>query len=102
MTVSLLITARTVKDAVVVSDSAVFKNSEGADYVVIAGVDNHAEFTPVEIGIRGHGQVQIISGVIVGDPVITSGAYGLPNKALIQVESAKEEPAGENQEKDKD
>jgi HlyD family secretion protein len=102
MTVSLLITARTVKDAMVVADSAIFKNSQGADYVVIAGMDNRSEITTVETGIRSHGQVQIVSGVIVGDPVITSGGYGLPDKALIRVESEKEDAAGDNQEKDKD
>jgi HlyD family secretion protein len=102
MAVSLLITARTVNDAVVVADSAVFKNSEGADYVVMAGMDNHAEFMPVQTGIRGHGKVQIISGVIVGDPVITSGGYGLPDKAQIHVEADKTEAVGADQEKDKD
>jgi multidrug efflux pump subunit AcrA (membrane-fusion protein) len=102
MTVSLLITARTVKDAMVVADSAIFKNSQGADYVVIAGMDNRSEITTVETGIRSHSQVQIVSGVIVGDPVITSGGYGLPDKALIRVESEKEDAAGDNQEKDKD
>jgi HlyD family secretion protein len=102
MTVSLLITTQTVKDAVVVPDSALFKNSEGVDYIVLAGIDNHAEFMPVQIGIRGKGQIQIINGVMAGDPIITSGAYGLPDKALIQVESEKDDAAGKNQEKDKD
>jgi HlyD family secretion protein len=101
-TVSLLITAQTVKDAVVVPDSAVFKNSEGADYVVLAGIDNHAEFMPVQAGIRGKGQIQIVNGVMAGDPIITSGAYGLPDKAQIHVESEKNDAAGKTQEKDKD
>jgi len=102
MTVLLLITARTVKDAVVVPDSAVFKNSEGLDYVVIAGNDNHAEFVPVQTGIRAHNQVQIVSGVKPGDPVITSGGYGLPDKAQIHVESEKDDAAGKDQDKEKD
>ncbi len=38
----------------------------------------------------------------MGDPVITSGGYGLPDKAQIQVESDKDKAAGDNQEKDKD
>lgn len=102
MTVSVSITARAVKDTIVVPESSVFKNSEGGDYVVIAGFDGHAEFAPVHVGIRSHGSVQIVSGVMAGDPVITSGGYGLPEKALIHVEQNKTDAQDSPHDKDKD
>ena len=30
---------------------------------------------PVKLGIRNHGQVQVLEGVNVGDRVVTKGAY---------------------------
>src|SRR5207248_8728306 len=50
MTVEVTMTQKTVKDALVVPSPAVFKNDEGANYVVIAGTDGH------EIGKRRVGK----------------------------------------------
>ncbi len=47
MTVQLSITAGSDKNAVVVPASAVFKNDDGTDYVVLAGADGHAHFKTV-------------------------------------------------------
>jgi HlyD family secretion protein len=87
MTVQLRITARSERNAVVVPTSAVFKNDEGADYVVLAGTDGHAHFKTVSIGIRNAELVQITDGVKEGDPVITSGGYALPDKTQIKIEA---------------
>jgi HlyD family secretion protein len=95
MTVQLRITARSDKNAVVVPTSAVFKNDEGADYVVLAGTDGHAHLKTVSIGIRNAELVQITDGVKEGDPVITSGGYALPDKTQIKVEAnPADQPAG--------
>jgi multidrug efflux pump subunit AcrA (membrane-fusion protein) len=88
MTVQVSVSARTVPNAVVVPASAVFKNAEGAEYVVVAGSDNVAHTKTVQTGIHGADQVQITSGIILGDQVITSGGYALPDKTKIKVESA--------------
>ena len=88
MTVEITITAKTVKDALVVPTPAVFKNSEGADYVVLAGADGHAHQKTVQVGVRSSEFSQVLSGVIAGDPVITSGGYALPDKTQIKVETA--------------
>jgi HlyD family secretion protein len=87
MTVQLRISARSVKDAMVVPVSAVFKNDEGADYVVLAGADGYAHFKTVSTGIRNGELVQITDGLKEGDPVITLGGYALPDKSHIKIEA---------------
>jgi HlyD family secretion protein len=87
MTVQLSISARSDKNAVVIPPSAVFKNDDGADYVVLAGADGHAHFKTVSVGIRGAELVQITDGVKEGDSVITSGGYALPDKTQIKIET---------------
>ena len=95
MSVEISMTAKTVKDALVVPTPAVYKNSEGADYVLIAGSDGHAHLKTVQIGVRSNELTQIVSGVNVGDQVITSGGYALPDKTQIKVEApAKDEKEG--------
>jgi HlyD family secretion protein len=97
MTVQVAISARTVPNAVVVPASAVFKNPEGAEYVLIAGSDGVAHSKTVQTGIHGAGEIQITSGLNPGDPVITSGGYALPDKTKIKVESpapSEKEPSG--------
>jgi multidrug efflux pump subunit AcrA (membrane-fusion protein) len=95
MSVEISMTAKTVKDALVVPTPAVYKNSEGADYVLIAGSDAHAHLKTVQIGVRSNELTQIVSGVNVGDQVITSGGYALPDKTQIKVEApAKDEKEG--------
>ena len=98
MTVSLTMIAKTVKDAVVVPTTAVFKNPEGADYVVLAGSDEKAHQRVVQLGVRNSELAQITSGIKSGDPVITSGGYAVPDGTAIKIEKAsstEEEAAGE-------
>jgi HlyD family secretion protein len=95
MSVEISMTAKTVKDALVVPTPAVYKNSEGADYVLLAGSDKHAHLKTVQAGVRNAEFTQVVSGVIAGDQVITSGGYALPDKTQIKVEApAKEEKEG--------
>ena len=88
MTVQVSMTAKTVKDAIVVPANAVFKNPEGgSDYVVVAGSDQKAHWKTVQIGIRNREQAQIASGLNLGEAVITSGGYALPDKTAIKIEA---------------
>jgi HlyD family secretion protein len=87
MTVEAFMTAKMVKDALVVPTPAVYKNSEGADYVLLAGSDGHAHLKPVQVGVRNAEFTQVLSGVIVGDQVISSGGYALPDKTLVKIEA---------------
>jgi multidrug efflux pump subunit AcrA (membrane-fusion protein) len=98
MTVSLTMIAKTVKDAVVVPTTAVFKNPEGADYVVLAGSDEKAHQKVVQLGVRNSELAQITGGIKSGDPVITSGGYAVPDGTAIKIEKAgspEDEAAGE-------
>jgi multidrug efflux pump subunit AcrA (membrane-fusion protein) len=85
MTVEVSMTAKTVKDALVVPTPAVFKNPDGAEYVLLAGSDGHAHLKTVQAGVRNAEFTQIVSGVIANDPVITSGGYALPDNTQIKI-----------------
>jgi HlyD family secretion protein len=94
MTVAVVAIAKTSKDALVVPLSAVFKNADGTEYVLLAGSDDHAHQQTVKTGIRSEDSVQIESGIKEGDSVIVSGGYGVPDKTEIKIEAtAPAEPA---------
>jgi len=88
MSVEVLMTAKMVKDALVVPTPAIYKNSEGADYILLAGADSHAHLKTVQVGVRNADYAQIVSGVIAGDPVISSGGYALPDNTQIKLEAS--------------
>src|SRR5438552_11402288 len=87
MSVELSMTAKMVKDALVVPTPAIYKNSEGADYVLLAGSDGHAHLKTVQLGVRNPQFTQVVAGIIVGDQVISSGGYALPDKTQIKIEA---------------
>jgi multidrug efflux pump subunit AcrA (membrane-fusion protein) len=104
ITVQVAMTAKTVKDAVVVPATAVFKNPEGnGNYVLVAGTDDKAHQKPVQLGIRNGEDAQIASGINPGDPVITSGGYAVPDGTKIKVEKpeAPEKAEGDKEGADK-
>jgi len=102
MTVEVTMTQKTVKDALVVPSPAVFKNDEGANYVVIAGTDGHAHIKTVQIGAHNPEFSQVASGVNAGDPIIASGGYALPDNTQIKIEApgAEQKEAGDKAGKD--
>ena len=87
VTVQVSMTAKTVKDAVVVPSAAIFKDSLGANYVVVSGSDQRAHHTKVQVGIRNPDVSQVISGIHPGDPIITVGGYALPDNTKIKIET---------------
>ena len=87
MSVEVSVTAKTVKEALVVPTPAIFKNSLGQDYVLLAGSDGHAHLKTVQLGVRNADFAQIVSGVIAGDPVISSGGYALPDNTQVKIEA---------------
>lgn len=86
MTVNIEITAKSVKDAIVVPSGAVFKNAEGAYYLLVAGTDKKAHQKVVQLGLKNSELTQIISGIHAGDPVIVSGGYAVPDGTAIEIE----------------
>ncbi|HJZ66216.1 MAG TPA: efflux RND transporter periplasmic adaptor subunit [Candidatus Acidoferrum sp.] len=87
MTAQIQVTARSAKDVLTIPASALYKNDEGADYVVLAGSDNHAAIKNVQVGIRAKDRVQILDGLTASDKVITTGGYALPDKTQIKIEA---------------
>jgi hypothetical protein len=72
---------------------------DGTTVVMLLGEDGRAHQTPVHTGVKQDDDIQIIDGIKVGDKVVLSGAYGLPDKTKVKVEAAKagpeeKEPAG--------
>lgn len=98
MAINLQIRAKTVADAVAVPTGAVFKNPEGADYVLIAGADHKAHQKLVQIGVKNPKQTQILSGVNAGDLVIVSGGYAVPDGTAINIVK----PGQQDEDRDKD
>lgn len=101
MTVEVSLTAKMVKDAVVVPTAAVFKNSNGADYVLLAGPDEKAHQKTVQLGVHNAEITQIAKGINPGDPVVTTGGYAVPDGAQIKIEKpgADEKEAADNDDK---
>jgi HlyD family secretion protein len=104
MTVPVAMTAKTAKDATVVPAGAVFHSDDAGDYVLVAGSDNKAHQKKVQIGIRNKEDAQIVSGVNPGDPVISSGGYGVPDGTQIKIEAPEkgESASGEAEKGKKD
>src|SRR5579864_6660476 len=92
--VQLALTAKTVKDALVVPANSVLTGPDGATTVMLAGSDGLAHQQAVKLGIHNGDDVQVLEGVKQGDKVVSSGAYGLPDKTKIKIEAA-EAPAEE-------
>jgi multidrug efflux pump subunit AcrA (membrane-fusion protein) len=92
--VQLSLTAQTVKDALVVPASSVITTPEGATAVMLAGTDGRAHQKVVKVGIHHGDDVQIVDGVTASDKVIATGAYGLPDKTRIKIESAQSPAEG--------
>jgi HlyD family secretion protein len=88
MNVAIEAVAKSVKDALVVPSSAVFKSAEGADYVLVAGSDNKAHQTPVKLGIHDQQLAEIESGLKEKTSIITVGGYGVPDGTKITIETA--------------
>src|SRR5262249_18343172 len=86
MTVQVSMVAKTANDAIVVPTAAIFKNSEGADYVLLAGPDEKAHQKTGQVGIQSGERSQVVSGIAAGDPVIIAGGYGVPDGTQIKID----------------
>jgi HlyD family secretion protein len=84
-TVQISIDAEQIPDALVVPASALLPSDEGGEKVMVAGADGLAHERAIKAGIRSGDDVQIVSGISVGERVITQGGLGLDDKAKIQV-----------------
>lgn len=77
----------TIPNATVVPEQAIVPSEEGGDAVVtVAG--NTAHLRPVKAGAREKGMVQIVSGILPGEQVVTVGAIGLEENAKVRIVAA--------------
>jgi HlyD family secretion protein len=90
--VQLSLTAKTVKDALVVPAAAVITAADGSTAVMVAGSDGKAHQKAVKLGIRQDDDVQILEGLTESDKVVSTGAYGLPDNTKIKIEAPAESP----------
>ncbi len=94
------LTAKTVKDALVVPAAAVITAADGSSAVMVAGSDGKAHQKTVKLGIRQDDDVQILEGVTESDKVVATGAYGLPDNTKITVEAPAEKESPKEGEKE--
>jgi HlyD family secretion protein len=95
MTVNIEVVAKSVKDALAVPSTVVFKSPEGKPYVLVAGSDKKAHQKPVQLGVRNAEMTQITEGISPGDAIIVSGGYAVPDGTAIEIEK----PAADEKEK---
>jgi len=91
--VKVSMVAKTVPDALAIPAVALLTSPEGKTTVMVAGSDGRAHEKEVKVGIKQDDKVQIVEGLQAGENVVTTGAYGLPDKTKIKVESP-EKPEG--------
>jgi HlyD family secretion protein len=84
--------SETVPNALVVPAAAILTAADGSSSVMVIGSDGRANKRDVQTGIRQGDQIQIKSGLNAGERVVTTGAYGLPDKTKVRVESAASAP----------
>ncbi|HVC20964.1 MAG TPA: efflux RND transporter periplasmic adaptor subunit [Vicinamibacterales bacterium] len=96
--VRVAIVTRTVDQAVVIPSAALLTDATGARSVMVVGRDGSAHTRAVDIGITEDGRVQITKGLTVGETVVTTGAYGLPDGTRVKVQAASAPESGRSQE----
>lgn len=100
---SVSMVARTVPDALIVPTQALVTDEEGKKLLMVIGSDGIAQKREVETGLQTNETVQIVSGVKPGEQVVTTGAYGLPDKTKVKIEvPAPPGKEGGDEGKDKD
>jgi HlyD family secretion protein len=100
--VHVSIVAATLDGATLIPAPAILPNAEGETIVLIVDDKNVAHEKVVQIGVREPEMVQIVSGVDVGERVVTQGGLGLEDKTKVRVMKPGEKAAGEKDEADED
>jgi len=88
--IQLSMLAQTVPDTLVIPAAGLLTAQDGTTSVMTVSPDDRAHQRNVRVGIREGDQVQIVEGLQFGERVVASGAYGLPDGAMIKAETGKE------------
>jgi HlyD family secretion protein len=86
-TVRIEAVAQSLKDAVVIPESALVKTPGGSTTVMLVRNDT-AHQVAVDTGIQEGQRVQITKGLAGGETVIVSGAYALPDNTKVEIADA--------------
>jgi HlyD family secretion protein len=97
--VQVSMVARSLPDALAIPAAALLTAQDGTESVMMASEcpdsknpsDLCAIQKTVKAGIRDGDQVQVVDGLQIGDKVVASGAYGLPDKRKITLAPAQSE-----------
>jgi multidrug efflux pump subunit AcrA (membrane-fusion protein) len=93
--VHVIITGRTVQNAIQIPSSALLPAQNTGSTVMIAGADGVAHTRVVTVGIRTAENVQIADGLSTTDNVITEGSYGLDDGTKITLAADKADEGAE-------
>jgi len=91
--VKVLLTGRTVDQALKIPNSAILTAEDGSKSVMVDN-DGAAQSKPVTLGINDGTDVQILSGLAPSDLVITGGAYGIDEGTKVKIGPAPKESGG--------
>ena len=91
--VQLSMLTKAIPNALAIPAAAVQPGPDGTTVVMLLGADSRAHQTAVHTGVRQDDDIQVLDGLKVGDKVILSGAYGLPDKTKVKVEAPKAKEA---------
>jgi len=89
--VKVLITGRTVKNALKLPVSSILTAEDGSKSVTVIGSDSTAQKKTVQTGIQDGDDIQITQGLTTSDMVITTGAYGLDKGTKVKIGKADED-----------
>jgi HlyD family secretion protein len=99
-TVRVAIIAETIQNTIVVPAAAILNSDEGGPKVMVIDKDSVAHERKISVGFRQGDRVQIISGLVAGDQVATSGGLGLEDKAKVTIQKPKDEDEDEDEDSD--
>jgi multidrug efflux pump subunit AcrA (membrane-fusion protein) len=80
--------------------AAILNSDEGGPKVMVIDKDSVAHERKISVGFRQGDRVQIISGLVAGDQVATSGGLGLEDKAKVTIQKPKDEDEDEDEDSD--
>jgi multidrug efflux pump subunit AcrA (membrane-fusion protein) len=98
--VQVSISGKTVPKALLVPSESLVTNPAGNKAVMVIGSDGIAHLKEVLIGIEDHGMTQVVSGISVGDRVVTQGAYGLDDGTKVKVVTGTQDDTGKPKDSD--
>jgi HlyD family secretion protein len=97
--VKVSIAGQTLHNVITVPNEALVPTKSGGQAVMVIGTDMIAHQKTVKTGITDGKDTQALSGVQVGEQVVTDGAYGMDDGTKVKIGAADDAPAAEDDKK---